>query len=270
MRRLFFPLLLTAAGLYAQDPQEIVRRSVAANNADWKVIPQYAHHETDTEVKLNSNGSIRSKTTKTYDVLMIDGSEYNKLLAINGQPVSPEQQKQEEQKLQAEIEKRKHESPSERAHRVGKYQHDRQRDHLMMTELTKAFDFKLAAEETVNGRQCYVLEATPKPGYAPPNGEVKVLTGMNGRLWIDKQGYHWVKVQAEVVKPVSTYVVANVRPGTKFEFDQQPVNGIWLPHHFSQSVNARVLGMHSILSREEETYTDYRRADASALLQARR
>src|SRR3954447_26884124 len=101
MHRLILPILITAAGIYAQDPQEIVRRSVAANNADWKAIPEFAHHETDTEVKLNSDGSIRSTTTKTYDVLMIDGSEYNKLLAVNGKPLPPDQQQAEEAKLKA-------------------------------------------------------------------------------------------------------------------------------------------------------------------------
>jgi hypothetical protein len=266
MRRLIVPMMMTAAALCAQDPQEIIRRSVAANNADWKMIPQFAHHETDISAKLNGNGSTRSTTTKTVDVLMIDGSEYNRLLAVNGKPLSPEEQKAEEEKLRAEINKREHESPAERARRVGKYQRERQRDHLLMTELTKAFDFKLNGQETVGGRQCYVLDATPRAGYQPPNGEAKVLTGMRGRLWIDTQGYHWVKVEAEVVKPVSTYMIANVRPGTKFEFEQQPLNGVWLPHRFSQSVNARVLGVHSILSREDETYTNYRRVNAQAML----
>jgi len=38
-----------------------------------------------------------------------------------------------------------------------------------------------------------VLKATPRPGYEPPNNEAKVLTGMEGKLWIDEKTFQWVK-----------------------------------------------------------------------------
>src|SRR5215472_7412097 len=57
---------------------EIIKKSVAATQANWKQAPKYAFVERDVTSKKN-----HAKTTKTFEVLMIDGSPYNKLLAVN-------------------------------------------------------------------------------------------------------------------------------------------------------------------------------------------
>jgi hypothetical protein len=109
-----------------------------------------------------------------------------------------------------------------------------------------------------------MLEATPRPGYQPPNQRARVLTGMRGKLWVARDGYHWVKVQAEVVQPVYFEgFLARVGPGTRFELEKAPVaNGVWLPKRFSMTVDARILGLFSHNSQEEETFGNYTRAGA--------
>ena len=72
-----------------------------------------------------------------------------------------------------------------------------------MDQLTKALDFKLVGEQKLGSYKVYVLKATPHPGYEPPNYEAKVLTGMEGKLWIDEKTFQWVKVEATVLRPVS-------------------------------------------------------------------
>ena len=134
-----------------------------------------------------------------------------------------------------------------------------------MDEMGKGFDFKLAGEDTVNGRRCYVLNATPKAGYKPPSRETKVLTGMRGTMWVDTQAYQWVKVHAEVFRPVTFGLFfAQVKPGTEFTLEEKPVTGnLWLPSHFAMAVKSRVL-FASRNSTDDETYSDYRPAAALA------
>ncbi len=251
-------LLLSSAMVWSQTPdaKEIVRRSVIANESDWRILPQFAHNETDVELK---DGK---RTTKTYEQTMIDGSPYQRLTAINGQPLPPDKQKEEDAKYRKEIEKRQNESASERASRVAKFKQERASDHLLMNEMVNAFDFTLAGEDKVNGHPVWVLDATPKAGYRPVNSDAKVLTGMKGRLWIDKTGYHWVRVSADVTTPVTMRHIAKVGPGTRFTFEQEPVAGgqYWLPRHFLQEVNAKVLGIAKYGSRDEEFYSNYHRA----------
>ena len=68
-------------------------------------------------------------------------------------------------------------------------------------ELPEAFDFRLAAEEVWDGHGVYVIEATPRQGYQPQSLTAKVLAHIQGKFWVDRQDYHLVKAEAEVVEP---------------------------------------------------------------------
>ncbi len=257
-------LLLGCTAAWAQvNVADLVKRSSDNTGRNWKQAPNYVYTERDVDEKLDSSGEVKSRKVRTYEVMVLDGSNYNKLIAINDKPLSPQEQRVENEKLARERYRRQHESEADRRKRVAKYQHERQQDRLMMQEMTRAFDYKLIGQETVAGRSCWVLDATPKPGYVPVNLDARVLTGMKGKLWIDKQDVQWVKVMAEVVKPVSFYAVATVTPGTRFELEQKPVgDGIWLPSHFAVKVNSTVLAFFSHNSLDDETYSNYRRAGA--------
>jgi hypothetical protein len=230
---------------------QIIRRSIAANERSWRAAPGWSFKERDV-TKEGGN-------SKTYRVLMIDGSQYNLLLAINDHPLSPEEKAAEEEKLQEEIRKRKNETPGERSKRIGRYRQERNQDNAMMLEMADAFNFRPAGEESIGGRPAYVFDASPKPGYVPKNRDAKVLTGMKGRLWVDKRTFQWAKVQAEVITPVSFYgFLAKVEPGTSFLLEQAPVAaGLWFPIRFREQVNAKALGVIDENSLDEETYSDY-------------
>ena len=254
--------LLVAVPLFGQvNVADIVRKSSANTERNWKEAPSFVFTERDVVEKLDGSGHVKSRTVKTYESMVLDGSDYNRVVAINDKPLSPQQQRAEDEKMARERERRRKESPAERQKRVSKYQRERQQDNAMMREMVNAFNYKLIGEETVHGRPCWVLQATPRPGYVPKNRDSRVLTGMQGKLWIDKADVQWAKVEAEVVKPVAFYAVATVTPGTKFTLEQKPVgDGVWLPAHFAVKVNSSILSVFSHNSLDDETYTNYRRA----------
>jgi len=237
---------------------EIIRRSLAMNTADWNAQPQYSFRELDIKSKVDLTGSTRAEESKTREVMMLEGSPYYRLIGIDNEPLSRAQQQQEQLKLNREIERRQNESPRDRDARLSKYRTERSEEHLLMQQMIAAFQFRLAGEQSVDGADCYVLDALPNPDYRPPVQRARVLTGMKGRLWIEKSHYHWAKVQAEVITPVEFGLfIAKVKPGTKFELDQAPVGDVWLPKCFTQSVNAIVLGLYGMRSMEEEHYSHY-------------
>jgi hypothetical protein len=245
--------LFTALGFAGQeDVQAIIQHSVQANRKDWEAAPAYSYSERD----------VQGGGTRTSEVTMITGSPYYRLVAVNGRPLTPEEQAKEQQKLEKVTAQRCGESKQERGERIAKYENERSRDHQLMDEMTKAFNFKLVGEQKSGPFEVYVLKATPQPGYQPANRETKVLTGMQGELWIDKQTFHWVKVEAEVIHPVSVVgFVARVEPGTRFELQNAPVaNGIWLPEHFAMKSRARIFFLYTSKNQEDETYFDYHQA----------
>ena len=231
------------------DVQQIIQRSVAANQADFKAAVNFNWKERDND----------GKVSKTYQVTMIEGTPYNRLLAVNGKPLSKAQEAEELRKQQQTTAERRAESPEQRRKRIEKFEKERTRDNLMMEQLTKAFNFTLTGQHKLRGFTVWMLKATPRPGYQPPNMETQVLPGMQGQLWIDQKSYNWVKVTAEVIRPVSIEgFLAQVQPGTRFEMDKSPVgNGIWQISHFSMKSSAKILYMFNHSSQEDDTYFDY-------------
>jgi hypothetical protein len=251
-----FTILSAANAPNLQDVQAIIERSVEANQADFRAAPEYSFRECDR---------MHDGSTKTWQVLMIEGSPYQRLIEVNGEPLSKEQSNAEEQKLQQATAQRKAETADQRQQRIAKYESGRKRDNAMMQQLTAAFTFKLINKRLIDSRQVYVLRATPKPGYQPPNMETQVLPGMQGELWIDVETYQWVKVTAKVIRPVAIEgFLAEVEPGTQFELEKMPVaDGIWLPKHFSMRSRSKVLYLFNRASEDDETYSDYERASAA-------
>ena len=261
MKSLVMLAALLASAASGPNVPDIISRSALAMENNWKAAPGFSYTERDVQSKKGG-----APVTKTYEVTLIEGSNYNRLTAINDQPLSKMQEGQEERKLRAEIDRRKHESKSDRAKRVAKYEKERRQDHAMIAEMAKAFDFKLTGSERLNGHDTWMFDATPKPGYTPKARDAKVLPGMKGKLWVDKQQYQWVKVQGEVIRPVSFYgVLAKVSPGTRFVLEQEPVNGsLWLPKHLSMTVKASALGFINESSTDDETYKNYKPISGSA------
>lgn len=246
-------LLLTFPAFPKDDAQSIIQHSVLASNADWEAAPKFDHCERE---HLQAGGS------NTYDVLMILGSPYHRLVAINDKPLSKDEQAEQQQKLESAITEREHETEQERNQRISEYEKNRKRDNLLLQQLTEAFEFHLDGKQKVDGRETYVLNAVPRSDYQPPNMQTRVLAGMRGTLWIDDKTFQWVKVKADVVHPVSIEgFLAKVEPGTQFQLEKKPVSGdIWLPSHFSMKSKAKVLFLFTRRSTEEEDYFDYREA----------
>jgi hypothetical protein len=247
-------LAFAAAVTLARDINvtNIVERSAAANARDFQASSEFNYKQTE---KLPTG-------TRTSQVTMIDGTPYQRLLEVNGEPLNAQQAAAEAKKQAAAIALRNAQSVSARQARIAKYRRGQQRDNLMLSQLSKAFDFSLEREDKLDGFDVWVLKATPKPGYKPPTMQAQVLPGMQGEMWIDEKTYEWVKVTADVIRPVSIDgFLAVVQPGTRFEIEKRPVvNGMWQITHYSSSAKARVLHLFNHNEQDEVTYFDFQLA----------
>jgi hypothetical protein len=231
---------------------EIVKKAVAANQAVFKSAPEFNYKERD---RTSKDGS------RTYQVTMIEGTPYQRLIAVNGKPLSASRTAEEQKKQDQAAAQRRSESRDARRDRIEKYQKERRRDNAMMEQLTKAFNFTFVGQHKARGFNVYVLKATPRPGYQPPNMQTQVLPGMQGELWVDQKTFNWVKVTAHVIHPVSIEgFLAEVEPGTQFELEESPVGGgMWQVTHFSMKSNAKILHLFTHASEADETYFDHQR-----------
>ena len=233
---------------------DIVQRATVALNADWASDPLYASIERD-EVQKGDK-----QTSKTFQVIMIDGSEYHLPLAVDDQPLSPDRQKAELIKLRTEMQRRKSESASARRARIAAWKKKRDENGELLLDFPTALTFQLVGEETKNGHSAYVLSATPRPGIVPATRAAKVLAGVQGKAWVEKDTLHPMLVECTVVTPVPVYgSLASVLPGTEIEIKMTPVSdSVWLIDEVSTKLKVSKLHMFKSMSVARSTYSQYR------------
>ena len=159
----------------AADVHEIVQRAAAVLNSDWAADPMYACIQRD-EVQKGEK-----LTSKTFEVVMVDGSDYHLPLAVNDLPLSPERQKAELIKFKNEVQRRKNEDAETRRARIDAWKKRRNEDGELLLDFPTALTFQLLREETKDGYPAYVLSAAPKRGIVPTTRAAKVLSGIQDR-----------------------------------------------------------------------------------------
>ena len=90
MRALLFlaaACVLTAA----QDPREIVRRSVQLMDHNLALARNYTFLERSETRELDSGAIVKTRKIATYDVTMLEGSPYRRLVAKDDHGLSPEE-----------------------------------------------------------------------------------------------------------------------------------------------------------------------------------
>jgi len=233
---------------------EIVQRATAALNSDWASDPLYACVERD-EVQKGDK-----LTSKTFEVVMIDGSEYHLPLSVDDQPLPPDREKAELIKLKKEVERRQSESPSARRARINAWKKKRDENGELLLDFPTALTFELVGEETRSGHPAYVLSATPAHGVVPATRAAKVLAGMQGKAWVEKDTLHPILVECTVVTPVPVFgPLASVLPGTEIEIKMTPVSdSVWLIDEVSMRLSVAKLRMFKSTTVTRSTYTQYR------------
>jgi len=259
VRTLTLALCLPAV-LAAQDAAGIVRRALQEDTAAAAVARNYTYLE-HQELRTRDGAKMKVRDSSTWDVTLLEGSPYRRLVARNGQPLSPKEQQQEEEKLRQSIESRRHETDAERQQRIADWHRREERQHEPLREIPDAFDLRFAADETVEGQPVYVIEGTPKPGYKPKTKNAFFLPKVKGRFWITKQGFQCVKLEFQTLDTISWGgIVARVAKGTRVTVEQTYVNGeVWLPKRILVSGSARVLLVRGYTGELSLSYSDFKK-----------
>jgi len=236
------------------DARQIVRQSVLVTERSWQARGQYIYMEHDDDRRLDSRGQVKSENVSLTRMSLVNGVRLEQLMERNGQIPSAEEQK----KIDQDFEKLKHETPAEQAERLRKDQENRS----FLHDVVEAFDFRLIGEEAVDGRPAYVLQATPHPGYHARGEYGKIFNKVEGKLWVDKQDFVWIKVDGQVTQSFSMGLfLARVQRGSHIILDQTCVgDAVWVPKRLEVRASARILFLKSLDIDRILIYSDYRRA----------
>src|SRR5262249_37446623 len=142
---------------------KIVERSVDNLKRDWAAEADFDCSERNQD----KNG------VKTYQDIMLYGSPYQKLIALNGKPLDAREQAEQEQEFHAAVSRRQAESNSQRRQRIARYEAQRKHANELILELSRAFSFTIAGSSKLGDHDVYVLNAEPRKGYKPPNTDTR-------------------------------------------------------------------------------------------------
>jgi hypothetical protein len=257
VRHLMIFLAAVCAG--AEDAREIVRRSVDVGDENLKIAGNYTFRERAEAREFDGSGRISKTGIETHDVTLVDGSPYRRLLSRDDKPLPGKEERKEQQKLDKIAAERRKETPAQREKRLADHEKKRREERALFREAADAFDFRLAGEDQLEGREQYIIDGTPHPGYKPRSRRAAFFAKVKGRLWIDKRDYHWVKLEVEVIDTVSVGAfLFRLAKGSHLEVEQTRVNDeVWLPKRMEIGGSARVALLKRYRGQVEVTFSDY-------------
>lgn len=257
----------SADGKLSQDQMRQLFRVVADKDIEnEKRQRDYTYIDREVQNKLDGKGQTKSTEVKTYEVLEIYGTPVQRLIQKDDKPLDAKEAAKEEEKIQKIIDKRKNESEEDRKKRQEKELKEREDGRKFVREVADAYDFKLVGTEQIGGRDAWVIDGEPRPGFEPHMKESKFLSKFHGRVWIDKGDLQLAKMDVEAIDTVSLgWVLARIHKGTRVMLEQTRVNDeVWLPRHVAFKVDARVALFKGFNLDGDQEYRDYRKFRTSA------
>jgi hypothetical protein len=269
---LLLVLLATAITLGQENPspppslsqdqiRELIRQTAEKDMENDKRQRDYTYTQREEEHRLDGKGQMKSTEVKTSEIMELYGEQVERLISKDDKPLSAKDAKKEEEKIQKLIDKRKNESPEDRKKRENKEEKDREQGRQFVREVADAYNFHFAGIESLAGRDTYVIDGEPRPGYEPHLKDAKILPKFRFRAWIDKGESQWKKLDIQCIDTVSFGLfLARIHKGSRIVIEQTRINDeVWLPQHVAVKIDVRLALLKNFNVEDDITYRDYRK-----------
>ena len=259
--RVFFLAVCFAAAAFSQDAREIVRKSVELDQANWLRMSDYTWLARSHERRFDGHGKIASERQEAWETIILDGRPYRRIVERDGRPLSPPEQRKEQEKLDAAATKLENESAEQKERSREEYEKSRRREFEFLSEIPDAFECRLEGDAKVDGRDVWVISGVPNPRYHPKSRDGRALLKIAGKVWIDKSDYQWVRAEGENTGTISFGLfLAWLNPGAKLVFEQTRVNNeMWLPKRLFLSGNGRIGLLKRVAEDQEIIWSNYKK-----------
>lgn len=241
--------------------RELLRRAEEKDLENDKRQRDYTYIEREERHHLDGHGAVKKMESRTSEVLEIYGEPVDRLTAKDDKPLSADEAKKEDEKIQKIIDKRKSESESDRRKRLEHEEKSREDDRKFVLEIADAFNFRLVGSEVIDGIDTWVLEGEPRPGYEPKRRDARMLSKFKGRVWIDKADAQWVKLDITAIDTIAVgWVLARIQKGAHVLVEMTRVNDeVWLPKHVLFHIDARVALFKKYDEDVEQRFREYKK-----------
>jgi hypothetical protein len=246
---------------FCQDAREIVRKSVELDQLNWERRADYTWVMETRERHFDSQNHVTSDHQEALETLVLDGRPYSRTVERDHKPLPPAEQKKEQDRLDRIAARLDKETPADKERHIAEFEASRRRERRFLLEVADAFDIRLEGDQIIDGQPVWVISGTPKPGYHARSREGAAMLKIRGRIWIEKAGYQWVRVEGETTGTISFgWFLARLNPGARLVVEQRRINDeVWLPSRLYVSGAGRIGLVKRISEDEEITWSNYRK-----------
>jgi hypothetical protein len=221
-RRWLPPVLLSCLAVSAAtlpSPAQLIRAAVAVRAAqkDWK----YTYRDDEESFQTDRNGQrvpARNATSSgTFDVIMLEGQPYRKLVLVDGKPLDAATQERVDRALEKERAGRREQPATIPV--ITRHYNVRA---IGIEELEDFFETKVAGEETVLGRKAWRLESVPRRGRRL-NYKEGEMVATRVVIWLDEQ-------DSAEIQQTTTYESRDRGPNVETELTEEysKIGEAWL------------------------------------------
>ena len=226
-----------------------------AADASENEIPIIEHRDVYLRYKMHI---LDEKGNQLRDVIESRDGTVARLIKRDDRPLTPEEDAAEHERLNDLLASPAAYQKHEMNDVTGK-----KRAVEMIRELPDAMLFSYTPGQpqidTTAGEQV-VIDFKPNPAWHPPTLPAEALTGLQGRVWIDRKTRHMVRMEGEIFQSVNLGygMLARIYPGGHLALDQMPTaSNRWIFSRFREQITLRALMVKTIHQNADVSTSDY-------------
>jgi len=217
-----------------------------------KVRENYTYTSTGVTQDIDSKGQVSKTESRETEVFFVHGHQIGRLVKKDGKPLSDSEQQKETERVTKAVEKAENPPPEEHK--------NNQSNNL--SHMLEIMDVRNPRRESFRGRQTIVFDIVGRKEAKTHGLSEDLSKKLQGTIWVDEADRQVARLEAVFNDNfhVGGGLVVNVQKGSRFSFDQAPVNGeIWLPSGAEVTIEMRLLLVKGIRQHFTERDYDYKR-----------
>lgn len=227
-----------------------------------KIQENYACDDTRIEEKLDKHGNVKKTTTYVYQVSFLGPNEIDRLIDKNGNALSADEQKKEDERIAKEVKKYEKQQANASAK-----QKERDKETITIQDFLRADRFYNPRRERRAGEDLIAFDFTANPAFHAKTLMQKIAQSLTGTIWIDEKAHDVAELDAHFEKNVKVGggLLASLHKGSAVQFVQTFVhNQVWLPTYISVHISARALLFVGVDVEQTDRYSDYKEFHVSS------
>lgn len=219
-----------------------------------EIQKDYACMKLEEEDSVNGKDEITKKTTTLYQISYIQGHEVDRKTQIDGKPLSADEQKKEDERIEKDIDRYNKEAADPEPKKND--------DDVGISDFLRISRFTNPRWERFRGQDVVVFDFGPNPNYTPKKLADKAIYDLVGTVWVDPQAQDVARLEARFDNSlkIGGGMLVSLQKGSAFQFEQSRVNNeVWLPSYDEVHVGAKLLLVKTFRVNVIDHYYDYQK-----------